>query len=216
MHWNISLNLLLREDDYEETVLGLQEEEATRIGLTAAWLPHSNLTLSAYGSVDAYNRDQAGRAFRGGIEKNAFEIHVPLPQASDPSRDWLVESEDDVVTVGFNAEWALREDMELSLDYSYVQTEAEYDFANGGARDLGSEPLPVDAETEQHHLIIEGVYHLRENLSVKVNYQYWRYEGDDWAINNIAADSIDKVLTLGEEEPDEDLHYIGTSIIYRW
>ena len=113
-------------------------------------------------------------------------------------------------------EWQLRDNISLMADYSYVNTESDYEFSNGGAADLSTEPLPADDESEQHHLVLEGAYHLRENLTIKVDYQYWNYDSEDWAIHDLSADSIDKVLTLGEQEADEDLHYIGTSIIYRW
>ena len=214
--WNISTNLLWREDDYNETELGLSKEKVKRAALTASWLPNSRLTLTAYASYDDYEREQSNRAFRGGIEKNAFEIYPPLPQASDPSRDWGVDNEDEVITVGFGVEWQLRDNISLMADYSYVNTDSDYDFSNGGAADLSTEPLPADDESEQHHLVLEGIYNLRENLSIKVNYQYWNYDSEDWAIHDLSANSIDKVLTLGEQEADEDLHYIGTSIIYRW
>ena len=78
-----------------------------------------------------------------------------------------------------------------------------------------AESLP-DIESEQHHLTLEGAWHLRENLSVKLDYQYWSYSQDDWALNGISPSTIDKVLTLGEQEADEGLHYIGTSVVYRW
>ena len=64
--------------------------------------------------------------------------------------------------------------------------------------------------------MVGGSYTLRDHLTINVNYQYWNYDSEDWAINNLGPTSIDKVLTLGEQEADEDLHYIGTSIIYRW
>ena len=67
-----------------------------------------------------------------------------------------------------------------------------------------------------HHLILEGVWHYRENMSIGLNYQYWNYDSEDWAINGVSQNTLDKVLTLGVEPADEDLHYIGTSIIYRW
>jgi MtrB/PioB family decaheme-associated outer membrane protein len=213
--WNLSANLLWREDDYDKTDLGLRNQEISQVNLTASWTPSTTLSLAAYGSYGEYERQQRGRSFRGGIEKNAFEIFPPLPQASDPARNWDVDNDDEVGTIGFNAQWQLRRDISLEADYSYVKTESDYDFSSGGASDIGTESLG-DEDTEQHHLLLEGAWHMRENLSIKVNYQYWSYEGNDWAINGVTPNSIDKVLTLGEKEPDEDVHYIGTSIIYRW
>jgi MtrB/PioB family decaheme-associated outer membrane protein len=216
MAWNVTLNMLYREDDYDKTDLGLTDEELNRAALTVSWVPSEKLTLAAYTSYNNYESEQTGRSFRGGIEKNAFDVTVPLAQASDPARNWDTDIEDEVITLGFNAQWQFRDDIVLSADYNYVDSNSDYDFSNGGGTGMSSDPLPADDETEQHHLVLEGIWHYRENLSIKLDYQYWSYEDEDWAINGVAPNSIDKVLSLGEKEADEDLHYIGTSIIYRW
>jgi MtrB/PioB family decaheme-associated outer membrane protein len=213
--WNLALNLLWREDDYSETELGLTDEELGRVAFNASWVPHSRLILSAWASYDQYETEQTGRNFRGGLEKNAFEIYGPLPQASDPARDWDAKGEDDVTSLGLNADWQAQDNLHISADYSYVETTGSYDFTTYGAGDIDAEPLP-DNETHQHHVLVEGAWSWRENIDIKLNYQYWKYEQDDWAIHNVAPDTIDKVLTLGEQEADEDLHYIGASVIYRW
>ncbi|MDJ0877274.1 MAG: MtrB/PioB family decaheme-associated outer membrane protein [Halieaceae bacterium] len=212
--WNLALNLLYREDDYDETELGITDEELGSLSLTASWIAADNLVLGAWVSANEYESEQTGRAFRGGADKNAFEVFPPLPQASDPSRNWGVDVDDETVALGLAVEWSPTERLDLSATYSYQDTESDYDFSNAGASDLSDEPLPEDYETEMHHVILEGAWHFRDNLSVGVNYQYWNYDSDDWAF--VAPNAIDKVLTLGAEPADEDLHYIGTSIIYRW
>jgi MtrB/PioB family decaheme-associated outer membrane protein len=212
--WNLALNLLYRENDYDETDLGLTDEEFNSASFTASWVASDSLVLTAWSSYNEYETQQSGRAFRGGIEKNAFEVVPPLPQASDPGRNWDTEVEDEVISVGLGVQWQVSDRLGLSADYSYMDTESEYDFANGGGEGLSDDPLPSDYENEMHHLILEGAWHYRENMSIGLNYQYWNYDSDDWA--SVAPDTIDKVLTLGAEPADEDLHYIGTSIIYRW
>lgn len=216
VNWTMGVNLLWRDDDFDETDLGLNGEKVSRLGANLSWHPNRNVSLSTYAGYDNYQRDQSNRAFRGGIEKNAFEMYAPLPQASDPSRNWSLSNEDEVVTVGLNLEWQLREDIGLIADYSYVSTESDYGFGDGGAADITSLGLPANDTSDQHHLVVEGSYTLRDHLTINVNYQYWNFDSEDWAINNLGPTSIDKVLTLGEQEADEDLHYIGTSIIYRW
>ncbi|WP_279246541.1 MtrB/PioB family decaheme-associated outer membrane protein [Candidatus Litorirhabdus singularis] len=213
--WDVSANLLWREDDYDKTDLGLRNEELARLGVNLGWLPSAGLRLGLYASFDRYQSQQRGRSFRGGQEKNAFAIYPPLPQASDPARDWDTGTDDEATTLGLNAQWQAGEALSLSADYSYVATNAAYDFAAGTASGVDTTPLP-DAESEQHHLLLEAAWHLRDNLSLQLAYQYWNYSQDDWALAGVTTSSIDKVLTLGEQEADESLHYIGTSVIYRW
>lgn len=214
--WNLALNLLYREDDYDETELGLTDEELESISFTASWFASDKLVLSGWLSSNSYESQQSGRAFRGGPDKNAFEIFPPLPQASDPSRNWDVDVEDEAIALGLTVEWSPSERLELGATYSYQDTESDYEFGNGGAADLSDEPFAEDYESEMHHLVLEGTWHFRDNLSLAVNYQYWNFDSEDWAISGVSQDSIGKVLSLGEQPADEDLHYIGTSIIYRW
>ena len=35
-------------------------------------------------------------------------------------------------------------------------------------------------------------------------------------ISVIEANTIDKVLTFGQSNPNEDIHYVGASVIYSW
>jgi opacity protein-like surface antigen len=127
-----------------------------------------------------------------------------------------VDVEDEAIALGLTVEWSPSERLELGATYSYQDTESDYEFGNGGAADLSDEPFAEDYESEMHHLILEGTWHFRDNLSLAVNYQYWNFDSEDWAISGVSQDSIGKVLSLGEQPADEDLHYIGTSIIYRW
>jgi MtrB/PioB family decaheme-associated outer membrane protein len=213
--WQVSANLMYRDDSYDKSDRGLTSDELQRYGLTTSWLPHSRLSISAWVSYDQNKTRQNGRSFRGGIEKNAFATVPPLPQASDPSRDWTMEGEDSAVSFGLSSEWQPRENLSLSAEYNYVDSQGQYDFDTGGASDLQAEPLP-DNEATQHHLLLEAGWHLYEQTTIKFSYQYWSYDSDDWAIHDVTSTSIDKVLTLGEQEADEDLHYVGTSIVYRW
>ncbi len=214
MDWNLALNMLYRENDYDETDLGLTDEELESISFTASWVANNALVLTAWASGSTYSAAQNGRAFNGGIESNPFEIFPPLPQASDPARDWRTDTEDRTLLVGFGVEWQISDTLELSANYSYQDTESSYDFANGGASDLSADPLPVDFETQMHSATVEGSWHFRENISIALNYQYWNFESEDWAA--VTPNSIDKVLALGLQPANEDLHYIGTSIVYRW
>ena len=106
-------------------------------------------------------------------------------------------------------------DWELELDYSYVDTRAEQALYTRPGGSISASDLP-DVDTTLHHLVASGTWHLDTNLSLKLDYQYYSYESDDWAWENVRADTVGKVLTFGQKNPDEDLHYVGASVIYRW
>jgi hypothetical protein len=57
---------------------------------------------------------------------------------------------------------------------------------------------------------------VRDNLSLKLDYQFYSYKTDDWAWDNVQPNTIGKVLTFGQGNPNDDINYIGASVIYRW
>ncbi|TDG12458.1 MtrB/PioB family decaheme-associated outer membrane protein [Seongchinamella unica] len=214
-HWNLNFNLLLRNDDYDKTYTGLRYSYWERYHLSASYNPSQQVSATLYGGYDRFESEQMGRAFRGGAEKNAFAIYPPLPQASDPDRDWRTDTTDSSVTVGANLHWQLAEHLALEADYSFVDTESDQEFRTYGASDLEPEDLPTVATT-LHHFVASGTWHMREDLSFKLDYQYYRYSSDDRALQGVRADSIDKVLTFGARNPNETIHYVGVSAIYSW
>lgn len=213
--WNLNLNTLWRYDDYDKSPFGLTESEWIRGHFSASYVASDTLSATVYAGYDRYDGNQGSRAFRGGQEKNAFEIYPPLPQASDPQQNWDLDAQDDAYTLGLNLQWQPAENVEISLDYSYVDTSSEQDLSTPAGSSLVASDLP-DVETTLHHFEATGTWHMQDNLSLKLDYQYYSYESDDWAWEDVQASTIGKVLTFGQENPDEDLHYVGASVIYRW
>lgn len=214
-HWNLNLNLQYRDDDYDESNLGLTEVEWQRAHFSLSYAASDTLAVTAYAGYDGYEGDQANRAFRGGQEKNAFEIYPPLPQASDPQQNWDIETTDTSYTLGTSLQWRPAEDLEFALDYSYVDTTSEQDFSTRPGGSVSASDLP-DVDTKLHHFEASGIWHMREALSIKLAYQYYDYDADDWAWDGVQPDTIGTVLTFGQENPNEEIHYVGASVIYRW
>ena len=213
--WNLNLNLLWRDDDFDQSRLGLTESTWQRAHFSASYAASDTLAGSIYAGYDVYEGDQTSRAFRGGQEKNAFEIYPPLPQASDPQQNWDLDATDTSITLGANLQWQLAPDLELSLDYNYVDTTGEQDYSTRPGGTATASDLP-DTDTRLHHVQASGTWQMQDNLSVQVDYQFYSYETDDWAWDKVQADTIGKVLSFGQQNPNEDIHYLGASVIYRW
>jgi MtrB/PioB family decaheme-associated outer membrane protein len=213
--WNLSLNLLWRDDDYDQSSLGLTESTWQRAHFSASYAATQTLSGSVYSGFDRYEGDQGSRAFRGGQEKNAFVVYPPLPQASDPQQDWAIDATDTSVTLGANLQWQLAPELELKLDYSFVDSRAQQDVATQPGGSVAASDLP-DVDTKMHHVQASGIWHVRDNLSWQLDYQYYTYTSDDWAWEGVQADTIARVLSFGQANPNEDIHYVGASAIYRW
>ena len=165
MDWNVTLNMLYRENDYEETDLGLTDEEFNSVSFTASWVAERQPGAEPVASGNEYESEQTGRAFRGGSDKNAFEIFPPCPRPPIPRATGTWTSRTKPSRWGWACSGKSRA-ARTQADYSYQDTESEYDFSNGGAAGLSAEPLPEDYETEMHHAILEGTWQFRENLAV--------------------------------------------------
>jgi MtrB/PioB family decaheme-associated outer membrane protein len=213
--WNLNMNLLWQEDDFDKSYLGLTGASWGRLHISASYVASETFSTTLYAGYDQYEGEQTSRAFRGGQEKNAFEIYPPLPQASDPLQDWDLDATDSSTTIGLNLQWLPAKDMELNLDYSFVDTTSEQDYSTPAGSNLVLSDLP-DVDTRLHHVEASGTWHMQENLSVQLDYQFYSYETDDWAWDNVQADTIGKVLSFGQQNPNEDIHYLGASVIYRW
>ncbi len=213
--WNLHFNALARLDDYDKTELGLTDSKWRRYHLSANYSPSNDFSASLYGGVDYFKSEQSGRAFRGGQEKNAFVVDPPFPQASDPDRDWQLNSIDESVSIGANLQWQVTAKLVLEADYNFSDTQSEQTFRHYGAADVMPEDLP-DVDTRLHQVTASGTWALRDSVSMQLEYQYYSFSSDDWAIEGVLPNTIDSVLTFGASNPDEQIHYIGVSANYRW
>lgn len=213
--WNLNMNLQWQDDDYDKSTLGLTSSKWYRAHFSASYALSDDLFGSVYTGYDRYEADQSSRAFRGGPEKDAFAVFPPLPQASDPNQDWEVNSTDNSITVGANLQWQVAEDVELKLDYSYVDTAVKQDVSTQPGSTVTASDLP-DVNTSMHHVQATGIWQLQDNLSLQFDYQYYTFKSDDWAWEDVQANTINKVLTFGQTNPNEDIHYVGASVIYSW
>lgn len=213
--WGLNLNLLWRDEDFDKSELGLTANEYGHAQLGVSYAVADTLSVSAHAGYEHAVAEQASRAFRGGQEKNAFAVFVPLPQASDPAQDWELETTDAGFTAGFDLQWQASASFHLELQYNVVDTRSEQAFNTAVGGSVQAEDLP-DVDTLQHQFDASGTWVLSDELSLRLNYRFHHYDSDDWAYEGVEVDTIDKVLSFGQTNPDEDIHYVGASVIYRW
>jgi long-subunit fatty acid transport protein len=76
-------------------------------------------------------------------------------------------------------------------------------------------PLP-DIKSRLNRLSLSLDYRHRDDITYRVGYAYERYRTDDFAVDNVAHDTISDVLGLGQDSPDYSVHVIGASVQYRF
>jgi len=225
--WQASFDLMYQENDYDQTTLGLTQNDLLHGTLAGMWNYSKALNFSLYLSFDEVSIEQAGREFTGGIEKSAFESFSPLPQASDPSRNWTISPNEQTLSIGMSADWMVIDKM-LELDFDFRlsdSTSSNDNYTSGGASDLTNIPLP-DVIGKEQFVSLGALYHMSEQITFKASYQYFKYDSDNWAFNNeysnnintagVSTTTLDKVLATGQSSPNEQVHIFQISLVYRF
>lgn len=212
--WQHNLDTFWRDDDYDKTELGLLWEQHTNLTFSSSYLPSEAVTITGYYALDYIEAEQRGRAFRGGLEKNAFVKVPPFPQASDPERDWTASSNDVSHALGVNARWQVQKDwLDLEMDYQFVDTTGEQSLYTYGAADLVGAGLP-DNRSRQHHVTLQADHQVNRDLRLGLNYQYYRFKEASWAVDGVGMDTIDKVLWTGAGSANETVNAVAVTVHY--
>lgn len=214
--WSLTMDINLTAKDYDQTLLGLKSVDQQRVNFSTNYTPSEDLTAYFWFSYANNEMQQTGRAFRGGMEKPAGEIYPPFPEGSDPARNWDLIEIGRTQSLGAGFEWTLIPNkFDISADYTFVNTSIDDRFDVYGAPDLSGEKLP-DITSDLHHLKFTGSYHYSPELSVKLNYEYYRFSGEDWALDDVSESIMDKVLSMGLTTPNEAINVVSLSAMYRF
>ncbi len=209
--WYFAADFEWRELNYDRSAFGLIRTETWRYGGDVQFTPVDHVTAFLYASFTRYDSDAEGRSFAGGIEKPANRVVPPLPQGSDPARNWGVATDDDVCVVGAGVTWHYSERLDLEGSFTTVTTQSGNSFTSGGSPFLFPTSLP-DVETRMAEVKLSANYSLRANTRLALSYQYFRYDEDDWALDAVAPTTLPNVLTLGDRADNEAINVIGLSV----
>ncbi len=196
-------------DDYDETVVGLTGVENWNGTVEAAYDVNENLALSGFYTYENRTAEQAGWSF------TARGVANKLQTSTDPTRRWWVDSEDRVHTAGATATWSVMENLRLSADYVFTQSRSEISTRAGTSlQPTGDFP---DVVTRIHSIGIRGEYDLTEQITFGLGYAFERFSSDDWQVDSVpAVNTIDRVLTMGQDSPDYNAHLIMASTRFKF
>lgn len=182
------------KDDYDRSRVGLTDARDVAYTLDISAAPRDNLTVSAF-----YGRER--------IESTlASSAAFGFP-------DWTADQRDTIDSFGLTLEArdVVRDGFDAGIDYGYSSGKGRITMRTG----VPVEPLP-DLESRLNTVKLYGRYRINDRLSLRVDYLYERYRSKDFALDDVAPDTIPSVLTLGEESPNYSAHFIGTSLNYRF
>ena len=201
---SLGFNGHYNQDDYDNSDLGLTYSDNFTSTLDVNYTINTDLNLYSFYSYEYFKNEQSGYS-------RYSNVNLLKPRESD--NYWDVDITDSVHTVGFGLDWAIIKDkFDLQLDYTYSHALTETDTRQD---DIDNNSL-ADLRTILHGLNLRANYRLLENMRLQLSYRYEFFMTDDFALDNISPDSIDEVLTLGNNSPDYSAHTIGASIFYEF
>ncbi len=188
-------------DEYHNSDIGLTEATQPTWTLDIAWRPHESVTTNAWYTREDIESSQAGEdAGSGAI------LGIP---------NWTADFDDTVHSVGLGGRVdGIRNKWDVGADIVHTRTAGEVELVNQVPGSVVT-PYP-DLKTSLTSLKLWTRYRYRKDLSWKLGYRYERYAADNWALDNLQADSVANLLLLDEETPDYDVHVITTSVSYQF
>lgn len=201
----IEYNGHYRQDNYDQSELGLVYGENFSGTLDFNYAINDELSLYSFYSYEYFQNQQEGY-------RRFSNVQLLFPR--DPENFWQVDTVDKINTLGVGIDWSvIKNTFDLQLNYAYSNALTETNTEQGS--DLNSDPLP-DLKTTLHSLSLRANYRILENTRLQLSYRYEFFVTDDYALDNISPDSIDEVLSLGNESPDYNAHVVGLSAIYEF
>lgn len=204
----------VRERKYEDSPFGLVSRDAQTYGIDASLAIGTDLNLSSWASVEFADVRSVGRSFGGGIEKAANQVTPPLPQASDPDRDWTSDFEDRLLALGVAVDWQPLPNWTLHGDYTLTLTNSGQRLDSGAGLDTGGN-LPT-VETDLHHLRVRAERALVADFRVGFAWEYYRFDQSDWRFTDVDLTTLDNVLLAGARNHDEVVNLLALSVSRRF
>ncbi|WP_455202813.1 MtrB/PioB family decaheme-associated outer membrane protein [Kaarinaea lacus] len=186
--WQLSFFADYANDDYENSVIGLTESQQTNYSLDFQYNFNKAVTLNIDYTITDIASKQAG--------SEAYDIP-----------DWFADNDDQINVAHLGLIYhIIQNKFKLGFDYSYADSTGDISVSTGV-------PYPTLTST-RNTFKIYGDYNLSERSVLHVQYRYEDYSESNWAIDGVAPDSINNVLTMGEVSPNYNIGVFDVSFRY--
>ena len=210
---DFTVNGAYRNDDYNDTQLGLQQSRHYNVTLDMGWHPNDRINAYAFGTYQVFQYNQRGFRRDGdvfGPGDNRF---------AEAGEDfWTTDTEDEIYMVGTGFDWYVIEDrFKVNLDFTWSQSTTSFDQVSGPALTGGNvaEQLP-DVTTDLYNLSVTGDYKIKDNMKIRARYMYERYKTADFGLDMVNVNTLSNVILMGQHSPDYVAHFFGLSFVYEF
>ncbi len=179
------------DDSYSSSPIGLTDSEELRLALDFSWAVSDKASVYLTGGFDTVDAQQAG-------------------SGSFSTPDWLADHSDEFYSLGGGFRMiGIGGKADLQLDYTRARGTTEMDVTGGG----GPSRLP-DLESTLDSLRARVVFHWTPKLEMSMQLRYENVPTEDWALQDVAPDTLPSILTLGAAPYDDEVWMAGFGFRY--
>jgi MtrB/PioB family decaheme-associated outer membrane protein len=188
---SFTATLFTAEDSYTRSKLGLTDSDETRYSVDLSWtISEAVSTYLMFGS-------------------EAVEA-VQLGSANFSTPDWRAAHEDEFDHWGIGMRWRQPEgNFQFRLDYSNGEGDTDILVNRSG---LASALPKLTSSLDS--LRAEMAWRWSEKLDLTLDVRFESFLTDDWALADVAPDTLPTVLTLGASPYDYDVWALGIGFRY--
>ncbi|HKJ17349.1 MAG TPA: MtrB/PioB family decaheme-associated outer membrane protein [Xanthomonadales bacterium] len=187
----LGLNLTVygAEDEYEESVLGLQSSEVRGATLSMDYVINEKSSVYAFVSGE--------------------EIESELFGMSD-SLAWVGSTDDQISTAGAGYSIMIDENRKLGVDLVWADSEGDIDVTTNGPS-----PFPT-LKTTLKNVRLHFSHSLNDKWGYRLYAEFESFDSSDWAFDGIGVDGVDAVLTYGIISPHYNVLNLRAQATYRF
>jgi MtrB/PioB family decaheme-associated outer membrane protein len=174
---SVNLAYFTTEDDYENSVIGLQQSEEQSFSVDISWSINPDLSLYGYANREDIDSSVSSAADLG----TAF---------------WSATTRDRFITTGLGIQARVSKKITLGFDYVFSDSEGIVHTDSG----LGEEPFPA-LETELRNARAHISYRVNDRWGWKFLAEHESYQSEDWYVDGLGPDGISSILTMGIISP---------------
>lgn len=189
---SIAASYLWAEDDYSKSDLGLIEGSDDRFTVDFSWAATDSASIYLTAGSEVLESIQIGsETFTG------------------PA--WRADHDDEFMFYGGGFTLAGMDD-KLDLTFDYTRSEGDTSIRYSGMA-VSATPLP-DLESTTDALRLTLTYSISERFDLNLGARYERFKAEDWALQDVAPDTVPSMLTMGANPYDYDVWVFGIGFRY--
>ncbi|MCF6288463.1 MAG: MtrB/PioB family decaheme-associated outer membrane protein, partial [Proteobacteria bacterium] len=186
----VSLSYFNANDDYRESVIGLQNSDEQSYTIDLNYVTGEKLSIYAFVTED--------------------DIDAQIKNAtSATATSWNARTKDSITTIGLGLSTKINNKFSFGLDIVSSNSKGEISVQTS-QNEAPFMPLRTNLKNTRAHL----EYQFNKNWGYKLYTEFEEYNSNDWALGDV--DTINSILTLGTQSPNYSAWIFRLQASYRF